>query len=233
MTARFGLLEPIVTLEVAQVRSHPSIRVRCAKMNSCPVINGVKPCLARIPLRWMIRETFRTNSGIIFDTLGLARIGLDPAALWPTVLPRPPMPPFDPSDPANYLQPIPKIQPSADSAFSVSLERESFAALLAQSEEELDRMDALAPIYDQLALKTSWWLLELWPVRHEHQHSDSKWEVWHKPNWGTGRHIPHLKKKRVKVHRSVQIRMAAQYGDKTKYLPAACNFSLDYVDWED
>jgi len=181
----------------------------------------------------MIRETFRTNSGIIFDSLGLARVGLDPAALWPVVLPRPPITDLDPANPANFLQRIPKVKPSDDLAFSVSLERESFAALLAQSEEELDRMDALAPVYDQLALKAGWWLLELWPVRHEHQQNDTNWEIWHKPNWGTGRYIPHAKRKRVKVHRSVKMRMEAQYDDGKKYVPAATNFDLQYVDWED
>ncbi|KAI8981357.1 hypothetical protein BD414DRAFT_443685 [Trametes punicea] len=39
--------------------------------------------LARIPLRWMIRECFRTNTGIRFHGELLKRIGLDPATLWP------------------------------------------------------------------------------------------------------------------------------------------------------
>ncbi|KAF8879291.1 hypothetical protein BD779DRAFT_1447023, partial [Infundibulicybe gibba] len=36
--------------------------------------NDTKTNLARIPLRWMIRECFKSNSGIIFDTEGLRRI---------------------------------------------------------------------------------------------------------------------------------------------------------------
>ena len=42
-----------------------------------------KHSLARIPLRWMIREVFRTNTGIRFHAELLKDIGLDPASLWP------------------------------------------------------------------------------------------------------------------------------------------------------
>ena len=42
-----------------------------------------QPSLARIPLRWMIREVFRANTGIRFHTEPLRELGLDPASLWP------------------------------------------------------------------------------------------------------------------------------------------------------
>ncbi|KAI0778879.1 hypothetical protein BD413DRAFT_609432 [Trametes elegans] len=43
-----------------------------------------KHALSRIPLRWMIRECFRTRTGIRFHGELLKEIGLDPATLWPT-----------------------------------------------------------------------------------------------------------------------------------------------------
>lgn len=40
------------------------------------VPNGTRHSLARIPLRWMIRECFRCNTGIIFDAAQLQAVGL-------------------------------------------------------------------------------------------------------------------------------------------------------------
>ncbi|KAH8120082.1 hypothetical protein DFH11DRAFT_1558243 [Phellopilus nigrolimitatus] len=54
------------------------------------VRNGTRNALARIPLRWMIRECFRTETGVIFDKdLLKANIGLDADTLYPVVLQRP------------------------------------------------------------------------------------------------------------------------------------------------
>ncbi|KAI0829012.1 hypothetical protein BC628DRAFT_1337562 [Trametes gibbosa] len=55
----------------------------------CDVGGGSVPdetrhSLARIPLRWMIRECFRTRTGIRFHGELLKEVGLDPATLWPT-----------------------------------------------------------------------------------------------------------------------------------------------------
>lgn len=55
------------------------------------VRNGTRNSLARIPLRWMIRECFKTKTGIIFDRDMLKDlIGIDADTLYPEVLPRPP-----------------------------------------------------------------------------------------------------------------------------------------------
>ncbi|KAI0640161.1 hypothetical protein C8Q77DRAFT_1044697 [Trametes polyzona] len=47
------------------------------------VPDSTRHSLARIPLRWMIRECFRTGTGIRFHGELLKDIGLDPATLWP------------------------------------------------------------------------------------------------------------------------------------------------------
>ncbi|KAL5518743.1 hypothetical protein ACEPAH_426 [Sanghuangporus vaninii] len=58
------------------------------------VRNGTRNSLARIPLRWMIRECFRTKTGIIFDKDMLKKnIGLDTDKLHPIVQERPPRKP--------------------------------------------------------------------------------------------------------------------------------------------
>ena len=54
------------------------------------VRNGTRHSLARIPLRWMIRECFRTKTGIIFDKEALREvIGIDSGNLYPVVKERP------------------------------------------------------------------------------------------------------------------------------------------------
>ncbi|KAI5121318.1 hypothetical protein M0805_003785 [Coniferiporia weirii] len=58
------------------------------------VPNNTRHSLARIPLRWMIRECFKNETGIIFDKDILkASIGIDADTLYPVVLQRPPRKP--------------------------------------------------------------------------------------------------------------------------------------------
>ena len=54
------------------------------------VHNRTRYSLARIPLRWMICECYKTQSGILFEPDKLRGVGLDISSLWPEVKPRPP-----------------------------------------------------------------------------------------------------------------------------------------------
>ncbi|KAG9074894.1 hypothetical protein FRC06_010400, partial [Ceratobasidium sp. 370] len=57
------------------------------------VPNETANSLARIPLRWMIRECFINNTGILFHSAELDELGISPASLWPVVkIPTPPEP---------------------------------------------------------------------------------------------------------------------------------------------
>jgi len=47
------------------------------------VKDGVRHSLARIPLRWMIRQCFLTNTGILFRRDTFQRIGMDPQSAAP------------------------------------------------------------------------------------------------------------------------------------------------------
>ena len=49
------------------------------------VSNKIHNSLARIPLRWMIRQCFLTHSGIMFDSDALVSAGINPSHLYPTV----------------------------------------------------------------------------------------------------------------------------------------------------
>jgi len=189
--------------------------------------NGVKPTLARIPLRWMIRECFKTNSGILFHAEGLKTVGLDPATLWPVVLPRAQALDLDTSNPATaLLQSIPRNPPpEVDDDVTITAEP-------LELEELAELKDALSPAYDQLSLAWFWWFLELLPMKHRYQKSNNTWSWWFGSNMGAGRHVPGQEKKGVRVHRSVRTRLAAQDANGRHYTPKA-NLDLKYVTWVD
>jgi hypothetical protein len=148
----------------------------------------------------MIRETFKTNSGIMFDSAALKEIGLDPKTLYPIVLPRPP--------PNTLPTPIPRLprwswaslplswlfsKTSTPSSSSSAVQNESVftrtdssgavhpdvhGRVRDASEEEEDLKDALMPVYDQLKLRWSWWVLEVIPLGHRFQTEDNEWHWW-------------------------------------------------------
>ncbi|KLO09282.1 hypothetical protein SCHPADRAFT_907921 [Schizopora paradoxa] len=65
------------------------------------VKNDTRHSLARIPLRWMIRQCFAADSGIQFQAEKLHEIGLDPDSLYPYCKDRPPpvSVPYPPPEP--------------------------------------------------------------------------------------------------------------------------------------
>lgn len=220
------------------------------------VSNSEEHSLARIPLRWMIRECFLTNTGIMFDVARLREIGLDPGALWPLVLPRPP-----PLDPASLNLPVDRLAETSLSQRFTSLFSRKRSKYLHQrldpdngsvpdhdleddleddhkhgalgelqegNEEVEELLDALSPIYDQLKLSKWWWLLEYLPVQFVHQRDDDNWVSRYMCNLGRPRKIVGQKDIGVNVHRSVRLRMEAQFSETTdgtvqqkRYIPKA------------
>ncbi|KAJ2914726.1 hypothetical protein MD484_g5704, partial [Candolleomyces efflorescens] len=199
----------------------------CHYVGGGSVTNETKSSLARIALRWMIRECFKQNCGIIFQVEGLRDLGMDPATLYPEVRPRPP--PVKP-EPTKFIERIPKTQPTtAHLKDDASSDDNPFL-----SEEEHELLDALSPKYDQLSLKKAWWFGEILPMTHRHQRSDDTWTKTFKWNLGQGRFIPGEKpNKGAKVHRSVKIRMDAAYENGKKYVPKAVNLDVGSVIWVD
>lgn len=86
------------------------------------VLDETKYSLARIPLRWMIRECFRTNTGIRFHAELLKEIGIDPYTLWPGsrsgvdegLKHTPKLPPFTPSPIISLDPPTPQARTEED-----------------------------------------------------------------------------------------------------------------------
>jgi len=168
------------------------------------VVNGTRNSLARIPLRWMIRQCFLANTGIMFHKDTFFKIGLDPGTVYPKVLPRPPM---ILQDSSIHTIPVPKPRVVEDDRKAVVYtDGGSFV-----NEAEEDLADALSPMYDQLKLAKYWWILEMTPQKIHYQSSETDKIVNELiVNRGRPRHVAMQKKSGIKLHRSVKIRMEAQ-----------------------
>ncbi|KAJ7292621.1 hypothetical protein C8J57DRAFT_1428731 [Mycena rebaudengoi] len=165
--------------------------------------NDERNSLARIPLRWMIRQCFLIESGILFHADMLRLLGMDPATLYPRVLPRPALP--------STLQAPPRRTAST----GTSLVDCDF-----RNEEEEDLADALSPINDELHRRKIWWILEWLPQKLRFQEKDDSWTKKLEVHRGRGRHLPRQSTHGVKIHRTVKIRMeAAGYIPKANLRP--------------
>lgn len=171
----------------------------------------------------MVRECFKTNSGIMFDTEGLRSIGLDPDSLYPLVKPRPPALPVGTARIRALDVPSSDVQTEPATPTMT---------IVHKSEEEHDLADALSPVYDQLTCKWFWWILEIFPIKQRYQRGDNTWVTRLGWNMGQGRFIPKQKTKGVRVHRSVKTRLEASTAEGGKYKPKAA-FDLERTTWVD
>ncbi|KAF8660902.1 hypothetical protein AX16_001530 [Volvariella volvacea WC 439] len=160
------------------------------------VNNKTRHSLARIPLRWMIRECFKANTGIMFKVKGLRK---SMVKRWKKK-----------SNPSNQTYPT---NPG----------KSKHPTLHVGSEEEEELKDALSPIYDQLTLAKIWWVLEVLPLPFKYQRDDDIWEFKIAMNLARPRIIPRQEMQGVLVHRSVKTRMEVEYLSRpgTKYSPVA------------
>ncbi|KAK0193172.1 hypothetical protein F5146DRAFT_1137047 [Armillaria mellea] len=195
------------------------------------VQNSTRYSLSRIPLRWMIRECFKAETGIMFNSERLRLIGLEPETLYPAVLPRPPALSVDSSAIPTGQTKSPLSQrilsmflrqpPQASDDGQVFAQDASIEDQMIGTEEEEEFRDALSLIYDQLNISKSWWILELIPLEFRQQLGNGKWLSWFGLNLGRPREIPNSSSS-VKVHRSVRMRMEACHEhNRRKYKPRA------------
>ncbi|KAI0449356.1 hypothetical protein F5B21DRAFT_518237 [Xylaria acuta] len=138
------------------------------------VRNENRHMLSRIPLRWMIRQCFECDTGILFDMARLAEQGLDVANLWPAYLAAD-MPTTGPPPRlmAKYrkkiLAPVQRrstFLPIGPESYTIddAPTREDLNYIL-PSESDEDHFDAMQPPNDMLKVAKVWWILELWPVK--------------------------------------------------------------------
>jgi hypothetical protein len=198
--------------------------------------------LARIPLRWMVRQCFECNTGIIFDAVQLQKIGLRITQSEEGLLTLSKVPPRMPG--------IGPVQRAPDVSFFKTLLYIIFAPFLLLAKlfkrskpltapEELlepgklleqdedyeaieEEKDARASINDQMNAKVLWRIFEWMPWRIKKQkaivnkcESESSYTwLW---NRGQGRKVPRSEfKEGLKIHRSVLSRIEASGGS---YVP--------------
>lgn len=140
------------------------------------VANEKRHKLAQIPLRWMIRQAFECDTGIIFKTKKLAEFGLDVHTLWPKYR-RLDAPTHGP--PPSVLEKYDKGLPPRSIRRSklVPIDKvengERFYHLKSHTDEDWtpelveDFFDAMSPLNDQLVQAPRWWILEAWPVEYK------------------------------------------------------------------
>lgn len=140
------------------------------------VPNDERHKLAQIPLRWMIRQAFECNTGIIFKTKMLAEFGLDIHTLWPKYerLPVPLHAP-PPSVLEKYKDALPPRQVRRDKLVEIDkvVNGEQFYDLVSHDDDDWtpelveDFYDAMSPLNDQLIQAPTWWILEFMPVEYK------------------------------------------------------------------
>ncbi|KAI9439730.1 hypothetical protein H4582DRAFT_2075104 [Lactarius indigo] len=158
------------------------------------VPNGTKNSLARISLRWMILECFRTGTGIRFRKDALERVGMDQntslsGGQFTVARAHPQRLGTDVTAVASFQSPVSQAEKESDWLHQdlvkdADIERETVdskdnvSELPTMSKEmaattgssafmtEQELKDALSPIYDQLKISKIWWLPEVIPLRH-------------------------------------------------------------------
>jgi len=153
------------------------------------VKNDERYSLARIPLRWMIRECFRTGTGIVFDARMLRdEVGLDidegigptatvPKQLSPGALRKPSggeLEGFSPShipdaviselsSPSRWIQG--KLSSLRSHKFKKHKDTSKRPKHISSKESEEDLNDALSPIVDQIKMHPVWNIVEWIPCK--------------------------------------------------------------------
>jgi hypothetical protein len=123
------------------------------------VLNETRNSLARISLRWMIHECFRTETGIQFRPESLEALGMEPVGTHHSSREKLSQSPWGAGD----------VRAREDtSAMHHSLTSAEAPAFATRDEEE--RADALSPMHDQLEMVKAWWILEWLPLRHRRQY---------------------------------------------------------------
>ena len=153
--------------------------------------NNERYSLARIPLRWMIRECFNCDTGIVFDAHMLREVGLpvyrNPKLEEPVLAPLYSWKPEEPSRPfppehspptrsailGKLVRPLRhagksyKLGPAPDALSKMTGTRGKTGLLPEEpvSEYEADLHDISTEEHDQLKAKALWMFLEMLPMR--------------------------------------------------------------------
>lgn len=184
------------------------------------VKNEIRHKLSDIPLRWMIRQCFECDTGILFKAVPLVENGLDIHTLWPKYR-KLEVPSLDPTSAMieEYKKGLPPKSKRSSHMIPVEHTRHGaghydlkIAELEADEkntewypEQVEDWFDAQAPVNDQLVQARNWWILEILPVQYMALKADEEtWEARTGMNWGMYRGVVD---KEPKMHWTVASRI--------------------------
>ncbi|KAI0284407.1 hypothetical protein BC826DRAFT_1093741 [Russula brevipes] len=199
------------------------------------VLNGTRNSLARISLRWMIHECFRTKSGIQFRRDSLEALGICLGTHRHSSQGKASQ---QSSDTGDIVAPV-------DANVINDTPTSPEATTFTNGEEE-DRADALSPMHDQLEMVKAWWILEWLPLRHRRQYEGNGsprhyWSCYEptqayfrlRVNLGRPRELLWRTRagEKILVHRSVKTRMDLG-SEGGKYAPKA-KFDHQDAEWVD
>lgn len=173
------------------------------------VLNTERHMLSRIPLRWMIRQCFECDTGVLFHSAALAEKGLDVHTLYPEYkrLSRPavgPPPTLMNKYEEGSLKPISRrstaleernasisSNPFSDTKASMRHDQPQDIGEMIPEQVE-DYFDSLQPINDQLVeAYWKWAWLELWPIKVKVLDSATgTWKKIIRPNLQRYRNVP-------------------------------------------
>jgi len=123
----------------------------------------------------MIRECFLANTGIQFHREAFTEIGLDPSTLYPFVVPRP-APLVATASVVSKLRKSAHAAEATDGTLADEVQASPTAAGSFKTEESEELADAVCPLFDQLKLSKTWWILEVIPLRLRAQNRhDAGW----------------------------------------------------------
>ena len=147
---------------------HPIYEVSSQDVGGGSVSNEIPYSLARIPLRWMVRECIKNNTGILFHSKKFSEIGLDPASYFSANINSDPKP-LD--LPENFKVKIREKDPLPTSVRAL-LNDDRYWSLASQpflGEEEEELQDTVSAIYDELEIHRLWWIIEYLPLPYRYQ----------------------------------------------------------------
>ncbi|CCO35988.1 putative protein YEL023C [Rhizoctonia solani AG-1 IB] len=197
------------------------------------VPNDTPNDLARIPLRWMVRECILNNTGILFEPSKLREIGLNPLTLWP-VDRIPSEPKLAGVNEEGFSQHEGRHVAKATSTKIINASSPGPGLSKPVPDEMVrlgtteDEKDAVQPIHDRLSSNPLWWILELFSSKESYQRHDGTWRSLFSMNLGTPRVVHGQKRFPTYVHRSVLYRM-----QKMGYKPRAALLEKPAPVWVD
>jgi len=190
------------------------------------VPNDERHALARISLRWMIRECFLVDTGIVFDAhklehqIGLNMNGSAPALVAPEV---------PPPDTLRLVKVDAKgwgpwLWDTLATPYRWWAGKPAAGPRTSEGETQEELNDTASPINDQVNVP-HWTIMQYLPVIVRSGCGDKGgWKInWFGSDLSDGREMDEgVTARRVKVHRSVMNRILAKgpNGEKPEYLPA-------------